>query len=183
MFSTHLRAVFAVLLVPALLGLAPSPAAAPAPVPKKIEVGQPAPPFTLKTFDKQNISLADLRGQVVVINLWATWCGPCKSEMPMMDAYYRANKDKGLRIFGVQTEDSVAPFRLREVAEALAYPLTLQFRGDAYKRMEAVPTSFIIDRAGIVRYARAGAFTRSSFDAQLKPLLAEKPPAGTASPQ
>jgi len=175
MVSVRLRAVIAVLLVPAVMGLAPPPA--PAPAPKKITVGQPAPPFTLKTFAKENISLADLRGQVVVINLWATWCGPCKREMPMMDAYYRANKAKGLRIFGVQTDDSIAPYRLKEVSEALAYPLTLQFRGDSYKRMEAVPTSFVIDRAGIVRFAEAGAFTRESFDDLIRPLLNEKPPA------
>lgn len=177
MFSMRLRGVLAVMLVPLLMGAAPAPTPA---TPKKIVVGQPAPPFTLTTFDKQKIALADLRGQVVVINLWATWCTPCKAEMPMMDAYYRANKDKGLRIFGVQTEDSVAPFRLKEVSQVLAYPLTLQFRGDSYKRMEAVPTSFVIDRAGIVRYAEAGAFNRSSFDALLRPLLAEKPPADAA---
>lgn len=174
MFSMRLRSAFAVILVPLLMGVAPVPA------PKKIVVGQPAPPFALMTFDKQKIALADLRGQVIVINLWATWCGPCKREMPMMDAYYRANKDKGLRIFGVQTEDSVAPFRLKEVSEALAYPLTLQFRGDSYKRMEAVPTSFVIDRAGIVRFAEAGAFTHQSFDALIRPLLAEKAPADAA---
>jgi peroxiredoxin len=189
MRPTILRAALAVIALPAVLGVASAPAAAPVAAAKKpavsaagkkIVVGQPAPAFSLTTFDKQKIALADLRGQVVVINLWATWCGPCKSEMPMMDAYYRANKDKGLRIFGVQTEDSVAPFRLKEVAAVLSYPLTLQFRGDAYKRMEAVPTSFVIDRAGIVRYAKSGAFTHYSFDALLRPLLAEKPPADAA---
>jgi cytochrome c biogenesis protein CcmG/thiol:disulfide interchange protein DsbE len=152
-----------------LLGLAPAPA------PKKATVGQPAPDFKLKTFAREDISLADLKGQVIVINLWATWCVPCKAEMPMMDAYFRANRDKGLRIFGVQTEDSVAPFRLKEVAKALSYPLTLQFRSNAYPQLEGVPTTYIIDRKGVVRYAKANAFSHQSFDAEIRPLLAEAP--------
>jgi cytochrome c biogenesis protein CcmG/thiol:disulfide interchange protein DsbE len=186
MFSARSRIALALLSLPLAAGFASPPTAHPAPAPaKKIVVGQPAPHFTLKTFDKQTVTLADLRGQVIVINLWATWCAPCKAEMPMMDAYFRAHRHKGLRIYGVQTQDSIPPFRLRELAGVLAYPLTLSFRGGGYEDVKAVPTSYIIDRKGIVRYAQANALDHDEFDALLRPLLAEPAPAAppTAAPK
>lgn len=140
-------------------------------------VGEPAAPFMLKTYDGTEISLADLHGQVVVLNYWATWCGPCKAEMPAMDGYVRAHAGKGLRVFGIATEDSVPPYRLRPLASVLAYPLVARFRGSHYGILGgAVPTSYVIDRAGVIRYAKAGAFTAGSFDALITPLLNEGPP-------
>lgn len=172
MIYSRLRIIPAVLA----LGLAPAPLPAAAPAGPKIVVGQPAPTFSFKTFDRTNVTFEQLRGKVIVVNLWATWCAPCKSEMPMMDNYYRANKHKGLEIIGVQTEDSVPPFKLKAVDEALAYPLALSFRGPVYKNWKAVPTSYVIDRNGIVRFAEAKVFTLASFDALLRPLLAEPAP-------
>lgn len=180
MISRHLRIAMGLMLVSAMLGSSPGRAEMLPLFGPKVEVGKPAPPFILKTFARETIKLEDLRGHVIVLNMWATWCAPCKEEMPMMDAYFRANKAKGLRIYGVQTEDSVRPIRLKELSEVLAYPLTLQFRGNAYDVYRAVPTSYVIDRTGIVRFAQAGVFTRSSFHALLAPLLAEPMPAGAA---
>jgi peroxiredoxin len=154
-----------------LLGVAPMP-----PAKKKVVIGQPAPEFVLRTYAHENISLSSLRGQVVVLNLWATWCVPCKTEMPMMDSYYRQYSGKGLRIFAVATEDSVPPYKLKALSAALSFPLVLQLRGGAYDVLDGVPTNFIIDRNGIVRYAKADAFDRAEFDAVLKPLLAEPAP-------
>jgi peroxiredoxin len=174
-----LRAASAILLLPLAAGFAPprAPAYAPAPGKSKVVIGQPAPDFTLKTFAHENVTLASMRGQVVVLNLWATWCIPCREEMPMMDRYLRAHGNKGLRMFAVATEDSVAPFRLRALSQLLAFPLVLQLRGGQYNPLEgAVPTNFIIDRNGVVRYAKAGAFTWESLDAVLAPLLAEPAP-------
>ena len=156
----------------ALLGM---PAGASA---KKVEatVGQPAPPFSLTTYSKQKLKLADLQGKVVVINWWATWCGPCKAEMPMMSAFHRRHKDEGFEIFGVTTEDSVPPYMLKRVSEVLSYPLALHFSGDGYPILNGVPTSYVIDRHGVIRYAKAGAFNEQDFDAIILPLLRE--PAG-----
>ncbi|MES2444221.1 MAG: TlpA disulfide reductase family protein [Pseudomonadota bacterium] len=184
MLPTRFRVLLAVLALPALLGFAPPHprAAAPAPGSKKVVIGQPAPEFTLRTFGKEDISLSSLRGQVVVLNLWATWCVPCREEMPMMDRYFRTHSAKGLRIFAVATEDSVRPGRLKELSNALAFPLAGRLRGGAYDPLKGVPTSYIIDRKGVVRYAKAAAFTWESFDAVLRPLLAEPaPPPLTAS--
>lgn len=180
MISMRLRAAMAVLAVSATLATVPARAEWLQSRGKKIVVGQPAPPFTLKTFARETVTLADLRGQVVVLNMWATWCAPCKAEMPMMDSYFRANKGRGLRIFGVQTEDSVPPYRLKAVSDVLAYPLTLRFDGGPYEAFRSVPTSYVIDRAGIVRYAKAGTFNATTFHALLHPLLLEAPPADAA---
>jgi cytochrome c biogenesis protein CcmG/thiol:disulfide interchange protein DsbE len=143
---------------------------------KDATVGQPAPPFSLTTYDKRKLKLADLQGKVVVINWWATWCGPCKAEMPMMSAFHRRHKDEGFEIFGVTTEDSVPPYMLKRVSEALSYPLALRFSGNSYPILNGVPTSYVIDRHGIVRYAKAGAFDEREFDSIILPLLRE--PAG-----
>jgi cytochrome c biogenesis protein CcmG/thiol:disulfide interchange protein DsbE len=137
------------------------------------KVGQPAPKFSLTTYSKQKIKLEDLKGKVVVINWWATWCGPCKAEMPMMSTFHRQHKDEGFEIFGVTTEDSVPPYMLKRVSEVLSYPLVLRFSGNAYPIMNGVPTSYVIDRHGVVRYAKAGSFSQQEFDNVILPLLRE----------
>ncbi len=139
----------------------------------KAKVGQPAPPTTITKFDKSQVKLEDLKGKVVVINHWATWCGPCKAEMPMMSAFHAKMKHHGFEIFGVTTEDSVPPRMLKKVAEVLSYPLARRLSGDGYPILTGVPTSYIIDRQGIVRYAKAGSFEAQEFIDLIVPLLKE----------
>lgn len=139
----------------------------------KAKVGQPAPATTITTFDKQKINLADLKGKVVVINHWATWCAPCKAEMPMMSAFHARMKKHGFEIFGVTTEDSVPPKMLRKVADVLSYPLARGLTGNGYPILNGVPTSYVIDRKGVVRYAKAGSFKTQEFIDLIVPLLNE----------
>lgn len=159
------------------LGLVACALVAPVALSAKAKVGKPAPAFDLVTYDKQKVKLADLKGKVVVINHWATWCGPCKAEMPMMSAFHRRYRAAGFEIFGVTTEDSVPEAKLKAVAAALSYPLVRRFNGAGYPVLDGVPTTYIIDRAGTVRYAHAGAFDGREFTRLILPLLAEKPPA------
>jgi thiol-disulfide isomerase/thioredoxin len=141
------------------------------------EVGRPAPAFQVTTFDGTKLSLADFKGQVILLNFWATWCGPCKRELPLLDAYYRKQQQFGLKMFAVATENSVPPSQLAPVQKVVSFPLVRRFKGN-YGAIKVLPTNVVIDRAGIVRYAQAGAFSLDDLNELLVPLLQEEPPAG-----
>src|SRR4051794_19022447 len=140
-------------------------------------VNRPAPDATLTLLDKGKVKLSELKGKVVVINHWATWCGPCKAEMPMMSAFHRRYRDSGFEIYGVTTEDSVEAYKLKKVSELLSYHLARRLSGDGYPLIDGgVPTSYVIDRAGIVRFAKSGAFDAQEFIDDIIPPLREPAP-------
>lgn len=135
-------------------------------------VGKAAPDFQVVTLDGRKLTLADFKDQVLVINFWATWCVPCKQELPLLDKYYRAQEHAGLRVLAVTTEDSVPVSQLKPLAAALTIPMVRRFKGD-YGPLKGVPTNYVIDRYGILRYARAGSFTLDDLNDILVPLLRE----------
>jgi cytochrome c biogenesis protein CcmG/thiol:disulfide interchange protein DsbE len=139
-------------------------------------VGQPAPDFQLTLVDGTHVRLSELRGQVVVLNFWATWCVPCRTELPMLDGYYRVAQRHGLKVFAATTEDSVPLSQLRRVFAVLAIGAVRNIRGPYQPIRGAVPTNFVIDRAGRVRYAAAGAFDLDDLNRVLIPLLNEPAP-------
>lgn len=163
----------------ALLALIAAGAAvrpAPAMADTRPRVGEPAPDFQLTLFDDSRVRLGELRGRVVLLNFWATWCVPCRVELPLLDRYYRARRDAGLSVFAVATENSVPAYRLRELFRALTIPSARRVRGP-YGSLGGMPTNFVIDRAGRLRYAAAGAFDLAGLNQLLIPLLNERPPA------
>jgi len=141
------------------------------------KVGDVAPDFELTLVNGQKVSLADLRGQVVVINLWATWCVPCRAELPELDTYYKVHKSDGLRVFAVTTENSVSEKQLKDLFRVMTIEPIHKLKGPYGSIGNAVPSNFVIDRAGKVRYAKASAFNRDTLNALLQPLLAEPAPA------
>ena len=142
-------------------------------------VGKPAPAFSARLFSGEKVSLDDYRGKVLVVNVWATWCGPCRRELPLLDAFYQATQKYGLRVIAVTTENSVPDYQLKPLAKALSFPLAHDVRGP-YADLGAVPTSYVIDRAGIVRYAKADARDLDKLNKVLIPLLREPAPADVA---
>jgi cytochrome c biogenesis protein CcmG, thiol:disulfide interchange protein DsbE len=137
-------------------------------------VGQPAPDFAVTTFDGRKLSLLDFKGQVLVINFWATWCTPCKRELPLLDTYFAIQQIHGLRVVAVTTEDSAPLKSLKPLAAVVHFPMARSMRGP-YHVMTAVPTNYVIDRRGILRYAKAGAFDLDALNEILVPLLNEQP--------
>ena len=139
------------------------------------KVGQPAPDFTVTTFGGRTVKLADLKGDVIVLNFWATWCAPCRKELPTLDALFRAYAKYGLQVLAVATEDSVPQEKLKPLAATLAIPLVRRMTGP-YHDVGAVPTNYVIDRTGKLVYAKAAAFGVDSFNALVIPLLKEPVP-------
>ena len=141
-----------------------------------VKVGLPAPEATMTPINGVPVKLSQLRGQVVVLNYWATWCVPCRVELPMLDRYYRIQGKHGLKVFAVTTEDSLPASKLKPLFGALAISPVRKIRGP-YSNFDAVPTNIIIDRAGIVRYAKAGSLELDDLNRLLVPLLQESAPA------
>lgn len=123
-------------------------------------IGFRAPNFRLKNLDGKEVSLASHKGHVVFINFWATWCTPCRAEMPSMEALYRDYNDQGLEILAIsndiQGESVVRPF-VEELK--LSYPILLDsdFRVDDKYLIRSVPTTILIGRDGIITHKLIGA--------------------------
>jgi peroxiredoxin len=112
--------------------------------------GVTAPPFDTVDLSGNPQRLADHAGQVVIVNVWATWCGPCRREMPKLDRLYRDRKDQGLMVFGLSTEDLDVQRKFVEERVRVSYPL-LTAAGqvpDMYRNTAQYPATFLIDRAG-----------------------------------
>ncbi|WP_404481967.1 TlpA family protein disulfide reductase [Novosphingobium sp. BL-52-GroH] len=140
------------------------------------KIGAMAPDFVLTLVDGSKVSLSDLKGQVVVLNFWATWCVPCRTELPTLDSYYALQRKHGLRVYAIATEGSLPLYRLKGLFGAMAIPAAKGIKGP-YGPLTGVPTNFVIDRAGRLRYAKAGSFDLDALNQLLVPLLKESPPA------
>lgn len=125
-----------------------------------VEVGQRAPEFKVRNLKREFSALSDYRGKVVLINFWATWCGPCKAEMPSMEALYGNYNRKDFEILAVSIDTEGEP-RVRSYVEkgGFTFPILLDFAfmlNDQYQ-VRVVPTSFVVDRQGKIAYRSLGA--------------------------
>lgn len=134
--------------------------------------GGPGIPWQMTLIGGQRMTLGDLRGRVVVINYWASWCVPCREEIPLLARYYRQHLSQGLVVIGISV-DPGADGQGQATASIIPYPQATWVGGPDIA-VSAVPMSYVIDRHGRVRYAKAEAFTARSLDAVVRPLLAER---------
>jgi peroxiredoxin len=139
-------------------------------------VGRPMPELQLTRADGSNWSLADLRGQVVVLNLWATWCPPCEEETPDLVDLYEKYKDKEVEFLGISIDEQgrsvVNPFVKKYDVN---YPITIDDGTimDKYGPLMGVPTTYLIDKEGNLRYFATGAVTKKEIELRLEKLLEE----------
>ena len=142
--------------------------------------GFPAPDFTLPLASGESVTLADYRGQVVILNLWASWCLPCRAEMPAIEAVYTAQRERGLVVLAVNStyQDSVDRALAFVDELGVTFPILLDHEGSVSKRylLRALPTTFFIDRQGIIREMIVGGpMPASTLQSQVEALLAEAP--------
>ena len=120
--------------------------------------GKLAPDFALKSSTGENLRLSELRGDVVMINFWATWCGPCRQEMPLLDELYARYERVGFSLLGVNIDDDSG--RAMDMIEELGvnFPVLFDARKEVSKlyEVEAMPVTVIVDRTGTVRYIHHG---------------------------
>jgi peroxiredoxin len=153
------------------LGLANSAAAG------DLVVGRTAPAITLHTLDGAEISTADLRGKVVILNFWATWCVPCRAEMPLLSDYAARHAAQGLVVLGFSLDTPGNLPEVRKLADKLSFSVGLLGSAWAggYGRMWRLPVSFVIDRDGMLRHDGwqddQQPLTRESIERIVGPLL------------
>ena len=145
-------------------------AGAPPGITSGIEVGNRAVDFSAQTADGQSINLTDLRGRVVFVNFWATWCGPCREEMPTFDRAYRQDGGKTLAVLAInnrETSSEVARFR-REAS--IAFPLALDESGSIQQLygVREYPTTLVIDPAGVIRTRHIGPLSASDIESLVR---------------
>jgi thiol-disulfide isomerase/thioredoxin len=160
-----MKSLMSILLLAVMIaGLAPT-----------IQAGvKPAPNFVLKTSDGQTVELKKLVGKVVVINFWATWCGPCRMEIPGMLEVYKKYKGEGLEIIGVSLDQKgwsvVTPYVEKTKID---YPIVLgteQVVSD-YGNLQAIPSTFVVDKKGNIVAEHTGSLSKDAFEQMIKPFL------------
>jgi peroxiredoxin len=137
----------------------------------------PAPDFTLKTLDGPNLRLQEQRGRVVMVNFWATWCGPCRQEMPQLNKLYEKYRGSGFVLLGVNVDDDTRNAASVAGKLGVKFPVLLDTDKAVSKRYElaTMPSTVIIDRDGKVRYMHRGYRDgfEDTYEKQIRELLKE----------
>jgi peroxiredoxin len=138
----------------------------------KVLLGKSAPSFTLVDLDGKKVSLADYKGHAVVLNFWATYCGPCKLEMPWFQDLQNKYKDKGLVVLGLDQDDGMA---VKEVAAAskrvgVTYPILMPDDkvAKSYQLSDYIPETFYVDKSGKIVEQTIGAHSKNELEADIQ---------------
>lgn len=132
-------------------------------------VGSIAPEFALLALDGSTVRLSDLRGKAVVLNFWATWCPPCRNEMPVLQKAYEKYRDEGVAFLGIDVKESEAEVLqfVRKGGYGWTFLLDTSGRVSSSYRVSGIPTTVFIDLEGIIRDIHVGELTASSLDSKL----------------
>ena len=152
------------------------------------EIGQPAPALVVQELNGQTFDLSAMRGKVVVINFWATWCQPCRQEMPALDAFYRQYHTQGVEIIGISADRPHERSNVNKVMQSFSYPAAMldDVKDDDFGDPSSVPVTFIIDGTGVVRAKFTPdetLATQQSLLAAILPLLPGKPGVPISTPR
>jgi cytochrome c biogenesis protein CcmG, thiol:disulfide interchange protein DsbE len=148
-------------------------------------VGQAAPALVVQELDGETFDLAAMRGRVVAVNFWATWCPPCRKEMPLLDAFYRKYHARGFELIGLSADRPRDRAAMRAMMQSFAYPAAMldDAKVNGFGQPAILPVTFIVDRNGIVRARltpEQGPLTAKVLADLLLPMLSE-PPASSRS--
>jgi len=138
--------------------------------------GKKAPAFVLTNLDGKKVSLADYKGRPVLVNFWATWCGPCKVEMPWFEEFRKQYASQGFEILGLTDDADAGKDVIAKVAQksGVTYPILLTDGKvqDAYGGLEVLPMSFYVDRNGVIVEQTAGLGPKEQIEANIKKTIA-----------
>jgi cytochrome c biogenesis protein CcmG, thiol:disulfide interchange protein DsbE len=137
--------------------------------------GRTAPPLAGSSLTGGRLDLTDLRGHVVLVNVWASWCGPCRQELPLLAKFQQANRSTGVVVLGVVTRDSAGPARSLLASSGASQIRSIQDPTGALAvswGATGVPESFLVDRAGRIRARCIGAVSPAWLDRNVAPVLA-----------
>lgn len=137
----------------------------------------PAPDFTLKSMSGSNVKLSELRGKVVMVNFWASWCGPCRQEMPHLDSLYKRYNKLGFVLLGVNVEEDSSKAAKMMEDMGVSFPVLFDTRNEVSKKYDvvAMPSTVLIDRDGNVRFVHKGYKPgyEADYQTQVRGLLRE----------
>ena len=121
-------------------------------------ISGPAPNFTLKNLEGKNVKLSELSGNVVLINFWASWCGPCIQEMPLLNAIHQKYEPLGFTVLGVNVEEDSAKAKAFLAERGVDFPILLDNKNQVSKLYDviAMPTTVVVDRDGNMRFLHQG---------------------------
>ena len=137
------------------------------------EVNYPAPNLTLSDLSSKEVSLNQYLDEIVLVNNWATWCPPCKAEMPTLQTYYQKYKDDGFLIIAIESGESLEEVSEFVSAYGLTFPVWIDRKGEALNAFKNrdLPSSYVIDRTGVVRLTWTGEISLEMLEKYVTPLI------------
>lgn len=144
-----------------------------------LRVGSPSPDIQAKLLDSGAVfQTSALRGKTIIVNFWATWCVPCRAEMPLLQSYYDKHKAEGLEVVAISMDDAKDVAAVRKMAQTFTFPVALKGEADfkGLGRIWRMPSTFVIDKNGILRkngHVGDAELTQTELEAVVTPLLAQ----------